>query len=198
MKSYIIKSVCLLFALIFICFSAGCAEKEQFTLVDNAVLGETRYRLGDTMGDYTLTDVNGVTYTFSDILREKKAIVLNFWFINCTPCCIEFPYLDEAYNEYKDDIEVLAINCVDEKESDVSAFKAENNLSFPVIAGDRAWSESINIQGYPTTVVIDRYGTVSMIHTGYIDSAEPFRKVFEFFTHEEYVPSLVENIEDIM
>lgn len=198
MKAFISKTICLIFALLFICLLAGCSgEEEPVSLVADAVLAESSYSLGDTMGDYTLTDVNGVSYKLSDLLKDKKAIVLNFWFINCTPCKIEFPYLDEAYGKYKDDIEVLAVNCVDTSEADVADFATENGLSFPVIAGDIAWEKAMNIQGYPTTVVIDRFGTVSMVHTGYIDSAETFESIFEFFTNDGYTPTLVRNISDI-
>lgn len=199
MKTLISKSFCLVLSLLLVFLCVGCDSQEEpaAVLTPDPVLDDSSYSLGDTMGDYTLTDVKGDTYSFSELLKDKKAIVLNFWFVNCGPCRIEFPYLEEAYVNYQNDIEVLAINCVDENASDVADFATENGLSFPVIAGDTAWEKTMSIQGYPTTVVIDRFGTISMIHTGYIDSTETFEHIFEFFANDEYTPTLVKNLSDI-
>ncbi len=200
MKALINKYICLALALLFILMCAGCGNAkapEASSLETDAVLSESRYILGDTMGDYTVTDVNGVSYKFSEILKDKKAIVLNFWFINCGPCRIEFPYMNEAYESFKDDIEILAINPVGDSEADIKAFAEENGLAFPVIAGDTDWNNAMSIQGYPTTVVIDRTGVVSMKHTGYIDSTETFECIFEFFTNDGYTATVVNNLSDI-
>lgn len=198
MKGFVCKLLCLVVSLLLVLLCAGCDTKgEQATLTADAVLEESSYKPGDAMGDYTLTDVNGNVHSFFDILSEKKALVLNFWFINCGPCKIEFPYLDEAYQNYKEELEVLAIDCVGDSEADIASFAAEYNLSFPVVAGDVAWESAVRIQGYPTTVVIDRFGTVAMVHTGYIDSTDTFERIFEFFTADDYEATLVKNISDI-
>ena len=39
---------------------------------------DQKFDLGDPMVDFTLTDLDGKTYTASEMLQEKKAIVLNF------------------------------------------------------------------------------------------------------------------------
>lgn len=196
MKS-VFKFICLAFSLLFIFTCAGCGEAQTPALAAEAPLEECRFTLGDTMCDFTVTDVNGVSHKFSDILKEKKALVLNFWFVNCGPCQMEFPYMNEAYEAYKSDLEILAINPVGDSEADIKAFAEEFGLSFPVAAGDIAWESAFALQGYPTTVVIDRTGVVSMVHTGYVDSTETFERVFEFFTDEAYTPTLVKNISNI-
>ncbi|MBQ7974089.1 MAG: redoxin domain-containing protein [Clostridia bacterium] len=198
MKGLTGKFLCLALSLLLVLLCAGCDTKgQQAVLTADPVIEESTYKLGDTMGDYTLTDVNGNAYRFSDILSEKKALVLNFWFINCGPCKIEFPYLDEAYRNYNEELEVLAIDCVGDSEADIAAFAADNNLSFPVVAGDTAWESAVRVQGYPTTIVVDRFGTVAMVHTGYIDSTDTFERIFEFFTADDYTATLVKNISDI-
>ena len=110
------------------------------------------------MGDYKLTDVNGNTYTFSELLATKKAIVLNFWFINCGPCQMEFPYLQAAADMYCNDIAVLAINPTDDRENQIKNYAINNDLSLPFIKGEQEWISAFSLQGFPTTVVIDRYG----------------------------------------
>ena len=56
-------------------------------------------KLGDVMFDFTVTASDGKEYTLSELLKEKDAVVLNFWYLNCAPCRMEFPYLQEAYED---------------------------------------------------------------------------------------------------
>ena len=67
------------------------------------------YQLGDIIHDYTIT-VDGVSYRFSDILKEKKAIVLNFWYTTCSYCIEEFPDMDASYAKNLDKVMLFALN----------------------------------------------------------------------------------------
>ena len=153
--------------------------------------------LGGVMFDFTVTDTNGNAHTLSELLKTKKAVVLNLWYINCDPCKAEFPYLNAAYGKYSDEIEVLAINPEGDGEDAIAAFVAEYGLTFPTAKGDEAWKDTIATLAYPTTIVIDRFGTVGLIHTGGVDSAEIFEDVFAYFTADNYVQSTVGKITDI-
>lgn len=164
-------------------------EKEELTGIS--------YDLGDIIFDLAVSGADGTEYKLSELLKVKKAVVLNFWYLNCQPCRMEFPYLEEAYQQYNDKIEVLALNPVDGTDTTVSAFANEMNLSFPMGACDPKWENIISISAYPTTVIIDRYGMISMIHKGYITETETFSDIFEYFTSDDYVQSTVKNISDI-
>ncbi len=156
-----------------------------------------RLTLGSVTGDFTFTDANGNTHRVSDILKEKKALVLNFWFLNCGPCRMEFPYMQQAYEDFKDDIEIIAVNPVDGTDSSIRQFADELKLTFPMAVGEIEWQNALNLQGYPTTVVIDRYGTVCMMHTGSITDKETFVSMFEFFTEDNYKTSILRNLKDL-
>ncbi len=178
-----------------LCF-AGC-DRGDNGLISNANLTTSSYNLGDYMGDYTVTDVNGVDHTFSDVLKDKKAIVLNFWFINCGPCQMEFPYLQKAADTYSDDVAVIAINPTTDKENNIKKYATQNELSIPLVKGEEAWIAAFGIQGFPTTVVIDRYGSVAFIHMGAVTEDGVFEKIFKFFTADDYKQTIINNIEDI-
>ena len=115
-----------------------------------------RYELGDVIHDFSVTACDGTEYKLSELLKEKQAVVLNFWYLECEPCKNEFPYLQEAYDTYKDAIEVLAMNPVNDDSKAIAAFKEEYKLTFPMAAVDPAWEDVMQLQAYPTTVVIDR------------------------------------------
>lgn len=171
----------------------------EIELLSEENIEDLTFGLGDVFVDMSVTDTEGTTYKISDLLKEKKAVVLNFWYINCGPCKSEFPFLEEAYNEYKDSLEVLAIDVVDvEDEEGVAAYKAENGLTFPMAVGNPAYEAAMKIEGYPTTVVIDRYGTIGYIHSGTVTEVETFTTLFAYFTADEYKQTTVKNISDIM
>lgn len=155
------------------------------------------YQLGDAMMDFTVTTPDGTQYTISKLLEKKKAVVLNFWFQECDSCKAEFPYLQEAYERYNEDIEVLALTPVDKDDEAIAAFRKDNGLTFPMAQVDSRWESIMGIVGYPTTVVVDRYGNICLIHSDSIDSAKTFEDVFAFFTADDYEQRYVENIEDI-
>ena len=173
-----------------IVLSAGVMSEEDMKTMT--------YKLGDVMMDFTITDTEGVEYTLSELLKTKKAVVLNFWYIECMPCKMEFPFMQEAYEEYKDQLEILAMNPVNADEAAIAAFKKELGLTFPMAKVDAMWEQVMQLTAYPTTVVIDRFGNITLIHKGSIDSAETFKQLFAYFTAEDYEPKAIENLEDIV
>lgn len=160
-------------------------------------LSSVTRKLGDVMFDFTVTSSDGVDYTLSELLKEKDAVVLNFWYLNCAPCRMEFPYLQEAYEEYSDRIELLALNPVDGTDEEINAFKEELGLTFPAFSCDPNWASAMKLTAYPTTVIIDRFGVISLIHGGSITSTKVFTDAFAYFTAEDYEQGVVENIEDL-
>jgi len=164
-------------------------------LSEDALEGVT-FQLGDVFADMSVTTPDGKTCTISDILREKRAVVLNFWYLGCQPCRMEFPYLQTAYDSYKDVLEVIAINPMDGTDDTIAAFAQENGLTFPMAVCDAKWTEHISVAAYPTTVVIDRYGTIGYVHAGGMEEAD-FMKLFEFFTAEDYEQTTIRRLSDI-
>ncbi len=154
------------------------------------------YQLGDLVMDFTVTATDGTVYMLSELLQEKQAVVLNFWYLDCQPCLQEFPFLQEAYAEYSEKIAVLGMNPIDKVE-DIAAFQQEMGYTFPLAAVDQSWIDIMKISAFPTTVVIDRYGNITLIHTGSIDNAQTFKDVFEYFCAEEYEQKLIKDITEI-
>jgi peroxiredoxin len=81
---------------------------------------------------------------------------------------VSFPQLEELRQELGPrGFEVLAVN-VDEFEPDALRFLEEVSVSYPVVrdgAGDTP--ATYGILGMPTGYLIDRSGTVRLVHQGY-------------------------------
>jgi len=157
--------------------------------ISNATLG-----VGDVMYDMTVTTSDGTKITLSEILSEKKMVMLNFWYTTCQYCVEEFPYMEEAYQMYKDDIEIIAFNHLDDEEA-IKSFKSTMGLSFPMASCATTMPQSVfNVSGYPTSIIIDRYGVICMFEAGGITSLRPFVSAFDHFTAEDYEQKLCDGI----
>ena len=151
-----------------------------------------KYSVGDFMVDFTIANVNGVEYNLYDMLADKRAVVLNFWFCGCGPCKSEFPALNSAYNTYKNSIEVLAVNdypAANESAANVKEYGVTNSLDMPLFKTEYGSAVSLshfNTTGYPTTVIIDRYGVISYIDDGAITSVAKWEEIFNYFISDDY------------
>ena len=170
----------------------------QTSVIADTDLTGVRYQLGDIMRDFKFTTTDGEVFQLSEVLKEKKAVLINFWYSTCGPCVNEFPYLQSAYEKYKDDIEVIALNNypIDSEET-IKKFKETMGLTFPVAKDYTKLGSAFSLQGYPTSIMIDRYGSICLIEVGGLTSEKPFVNAFEYFAADDYEQKLFESIDDI-
>lgn len=177
------------------------------SLITDGKLSSANLALGDIMYDFTVTKVDGTTFTLSEALKEYDMVLINFWYTTCSWCLEEFPVMDEAYKMYADDIAIVAVNPLDDM-SDIKMFTGTfdvdetNNtvdpLSFDVaMDNDAELAMAFGIESYPTSVVVDRYGMISLIEEGALTSLKPFQVMFDHFTGENYNQMVIKSIDDI-
>jgi len=148
------------------------------------------YQMGETIDDFSVTTPQGEVITLSGLLKEHKAVLINFWFINCGWCDYEFPFLQQAYEELSNDVAVLALSPYDKSE-DIAAYQAGKGLTFPMAEDSASLSTRFGCTGFPTTVVIDRYGVYCFNQSGAFPSAAAFQRLMKAYAAEDYTASLV-------
>jgi thiol-disulfide isomerase/thioredoxin len=90
-----------------------------------------------------------------------KVVFLKFWATWCIPCREEMPALEQLHQTYHS--QDLAILSIDLKESadQIKAFFQKYHLSFPALLDqDGSIFRDYLVAGMPTTVLIDRDGTL--------------------------------------
>ncbi len=182
-------------------FNGNTADiKLTSSLITDTSLGEVTLGLGDVMHDFTVTTPDGTKVTLSEMLAEKKMVLLNFWYTSCSWCVTEFPYMEEAYQMYKDDVGIVAVDPLGETDAAIAAFPANYNLnlSFPLAGCPTTWANTFGIQGYPTSIIIDRYGVICLVESGAITSLRPFTGLFETFTADDYEQKLYTSIGELV
>ncbi len=170
------------------------------SLITEEELSTATLGLGDVMYDFTVTTPDGTKITLSEMLKEKKMVLLNFWYTGCSWCVTEFPYMEEAYQMYKDDVGIVAVDPLGETDAAIASFPSSYNLSltFPLAACPTSWANTFGITGYPTSVIIDRYGVICLVEAGAITSLTPFTSLFETMTAEDYEQKLYNNVGELV
>ncbi len=177
------------------------------SVIDSTDHAGIEYKLGDVIRDFEVTDVEGKAMKLSDLLKEKKMVLINFWYIGCSWCEKEFPYMNSAYDKYKDDIEIVALNHNDADSEDAIKLFRDTSfdppLAFPLCKDYTGIGPSFRMQvangrGYPTSIIVDRYGVICVIEEGGIVSEEPFIALFDHFTAENYEQKLITSVDDLV
>lgn len=149
------------------------------------------YKIGDIVYDFSFKNTEGKTISLYNELQTKQMALINIWATWCGPCKYEFPFLEEAYQEYSDSVSVLAVSYSDSN-ADIRNYKTANGLSFDMGA-DSSFASHIITDGIPTTVIVDRYGMITDIHVGSLTSANDFKEIFEKHIGDDYKPSIKVN-----
>lgn len=146
--------------------------------------------VGDVMPDFTATLSDGRSVTLSEVLKEKKAVLINFWASWCGPCAAEFPAITASYLAHKDDVEVLALS-VEPKDSDevINTYKQVNGIEELPMGRDSGIRANFAITGVPTSVLVDKDGVIGMIHKGFVPDERSWSELFEYYTSSEYAGS---------
>ena len=81
-----------------------------FSYAEETTNTSAMYQLGDHVEDFSFTLVDGTEGTLYGLLAEKKVVLLNLWATWCTPCRMEFPAMEAAYEVLKDDVAVVCLS----------------------------------------------------------------------------------------
>ena len=119
--------------------------------------------IGTQAVDFKMVDLKGKKYKLSEL--KGKVVVLNFWFVECKPCVMEMPELNELVDEFEEK-EVLFLAIAINKKDQLKKFLKRNEFKYAVIPDGQVISDSYQIKGFPTNLIIDKNGIVQYSSTG--------------------------------
>ena len=139
--------------------------------------------VGQKLAVLDLTPLTGDAEPIALPDLEDKVVLVNFWGTWCPPCRMELPHIAEIEKKYRDrpDFKLLAISCgaedIRELRTDTEQFLNQKGITMPTYADPGAVSRSAAEQlgtfdGYPTTIILDRTGTIRGVWGGYMPGVE--------------------------
>ena len=116
--------------------------------------------------DFTLTDVEGETFSLSDFSND--IVVLSFMNTRCSSCRAEVTQLKEIHNNYHDHVVIISIS-IDltyDTNQQLLQFMNETGITWIVAKGTNKVKGDYDIKTAPTIILIDRSGYIRFKHTG--------------------------------
>lgn len=130
---------------------------------------------------------------------EGNILVVDLWATWCPPCREEMPHFQKLADEFwDDDVRVLgmAMDDLDDPYSAVDQIKSylqENQIQFPCVLGTHELKDRLPGEiKFPTTLFIDRSGTVRYMVTGYQDYAK-LAAITEVLINEKQAVRFIES-----
>lgn len=116
-------------------------------------------------------DMNGKVVDLGDL--KGKVVFLNFWATWCPPCLAEMPSVNQLYEQYKNDKDVVFILAdADGNLPKSQKFMDKKGYKLPVYAVASEIPALIFQGSLPTTVVFDKQGRISYNESGAANYAD--------------------------
>ena len=132
-------------------------------------------RRGDPAPPFTAVSLHdGSPISLADY--RGNTLLVNLWATWCHPCRAETPYLQSVYERYRDrGLRILGVSVdLPPDSAAVAHFVEEFGVEYDIALDPKATSREVFLaRGLPTSVLIDRRGTVAFSWIGPIPEEEP-------------------------
>lgn len=114
---------------------------------------------GEPLPEFNFVGLNGNEYSTSS--TQGKIKIIKCWFINCVVCVQEFPELNELYDRYESNENVVFLSLAFDKTEKLKNFLIKKEFRYPVIAEQKKYmTKKLNIKQYPTHLIVNEDGNI--------------------------------------
>ena len=148
--------------------------------IDNKVSGTSK----PAVVDFDFSDGSGKIRRTSSL--RGKVVFINFWASWCPPCRAEFPSIEKLYVAFKDNPNVFFLMINEDSDLLVAQdYLKKEKYSVPLYRANGGVPREVYTGTLPTTVVLDKDGTIRLRHEGFADyGSAQFMKELEELTSE--------------
>jgi len=175
-------------------------RNEAYTLPDENTL--TYLKEGYDKFEFSFPDTEGTLVSLEDEQFQNKVVVVQIMGTWCPNCLDETKYYTKYYNEQKtDDVAFVSLAfeyapTIERAIASINRLKNAVGVPYPILLAQYGTSDKYvankklpmlnHVLSYPTTIFIDKKGSVRKIHTGFNGPATgakytAFTKEFEAF-----------------
>lgn len=143
---------------------------------------------GTVLPDFSAATIDGGTFTLSESLKTHALVLINFWATWCGPCRMEFPYMEEAWKQYGDRVDVIALSVERDDSFDVlKSFADANGLTFKIGRDEADLFGSMGGNAIPTTLIVNQERRIVAVEIGAQISLQAFTGLFDSLL-QQYPP----------
>ena len=143
--------------------------------------GPTLLKKGDPAPDFSLVDLQGKTWTLSEL--KGQVVFINFWATWCPPCLKELPSMEKLYTALpKDKFKMVAV--LNKDKITLADFVAnQKRITIPILDDSKNVAGSnYFLTGLPETFIIDKQGTLveKFIGPAQWDAPQYFQMIMKY------------------
>jgi len=125
---------------------------------------ENTVKLSNEDYQWQVESLDGEKSLLSDY--KGKVIFLNLWATWCPPCIAEMPSIQDLYDNYKDNDQLVFLIVSNEKAEKVSAFMKKRGFTFPVQITHYQLPKPFYTESIPTSFLVSKSGEIVIKETG--------------------------------
>lgn len=119
-----------------------------------------RYKMeGKQLPEFNFVDIRGNSYNSET--TAGKIVVMNIWFIACSPCREEMPSLNRLVERYRNRDDILFLSLALDSKKELQKFLANTAFNYSVVSDQKSYiTNNLKISLYPTQILINKQGLV--------------------------------------
>ncbi|TKC05401.1 TlpA family protein disulfide reductase [Pedobacter polaris] len=104
---------------------------------------------------------------------KGKVVLLDFWYLSCSPCRELMPVLQRLSKKYtKNNFAVIGVNISDKNQTEIQNYLNDKGFQYPQLYNTSHVKELYNLKAFPTTILINKKGEIVNAHIGYSEDFE--------------------------
>jgi thiol-disulfide isomerase/thioredoxin len=170
-------------------YYSGPAFKQEWVAIkdDGAQLPDefslTKMKKGESKFDFSFRDIDGKKVSVNDARFKNKVLLIQIMGSWCPNCMDETHFLSSFYDKYKSKgVEIIGLayeRTTDfaRSQNSLRSFQKRFNVKYPLLITGVSVNDSLrtektlpqleSIEGFPTTIFLNKKGEVEKIHTGF-------------------------------
>lgn len=132
----------------------------------SAMIAKEEVIEGKKAPDFILENIEGKPFALTSL--RGKYVIIDFWGSWCGPCIVGIPKMKNAYDKYKNKLEIVGVACREKSVDDWKKAVKQHELPWINVYNDKSSSVNVKygIEAFPTKIVIDPEGTILIRETG--------------------------------
>ncbi len=124
----------------------------------------------------TLADVDGNKVDISQLTKDGKIIIMDFWATWCVPCKKELTNIMDVYADWQKNynVELIAVS-IDDSRNTTKVKPTMDGFSWPyrvLLDPNQDLKRMLGFQNVPYILIADKDGNIVYQHTGYVEGDE--------------------------